>query len=251
MKKAIALFLFVFFTFCLVSTVYAESPEKIEISFKVGDEILKINGKDVKVQKPFVVNGVTLVPVRVITEAFGAEVDWNGEEKSVLLKYDSVNIKLFIGSKTAIVNGIETTLLEAPVLKDGTTMVPLRFITENFGADVTYIEETKEIVVVKEIAGVNSIKDFGLILKKTTKERIGDSYYNWSISFPKQLEIEYRSFDGTVNRFCAKDDSYILWIIIRKHNGETIDSLHSEMLEDISNYTILSQGKFKNEDGDE
>jgi len=251
MKKIIAMLFFVVLTFCMVSTVYADSAEKIEISFKVGDEILKINGEDVKVQKPFVVNGVTLVPLRVITEAFGSEVEWNGEEQSILLKYDSIEIKLVIGSKTAIVNGIETTMLEAPVLKDGVTMVPLRFITENFGADVTYIGETKEIVVVKEIVGVNSIRDFGLILKKTTKERVGDSYYKWSISFPKQLEIEYRSFDGTVNKFSAKDDSYILWIRIRKHDGETIDSLHSEMLSDLSYYTILSQGKFKNEDGDE
>jgi len=251
MKKVIVLLFLVILTFCVFSTAYADSVEKIEISFKVGDEILKINGEDVEVQKPFVVNGVTLVPLRVITEAFGAKVEWNGEEQSILLKYDNVEIKLVIGSKTAVVNGVETTMLEAPVLKDGVTMVPLRFITENFGADVTYIGETKEIIVVKEVVGVNSIRDFGLILKKTTKERIGDSYYNWSISFPKQLEIDYRSFDGRINRFSAKDDSYSLLLTISRHNGETIDSLHSEMLEDLSYYTILSQGKFKNEDGDE
>ena len=51
--------------------VYAQS-EKVEIKFTVGESTLVINGQNVEVEKPYVVGvGVTLVPVRVITEAFG------------------------------------------------------------------------------------------------------------------------------------------------------------------------------------
>jgi len=255
MKKVVALLFFLIFTFCLVSAVNAdsskESPKKIVISFRVGDEFLIINNKYVQVQKPFVVNGVTLVPVRVITEAFGAEVDWNGEEKSVLLKYEDINIKLVIGSKKAVVNGVETTLLEAPVLQNGITMVPLRFISENFGADVTYIDETKEIKAVKIIASPHSVRDLRLILRRSEKERMGDSYYNWSISFPKELDLEYRNFKGSYYEFCAKDGSYTL-SVTTGNLPDPLDYVQYSMRNgELKKYTILKEGMFRNEDGDE
>lgn len=53
----------------------AEDAQKVEISFKVGDSTLMINGSPVTVQTPYVAGeGTTLVPLRVISEAFGAVV---------------------------------------------------------------------------------------------------------------------------------------------------------------------------------
>ena len=49
--------------------------DKVEIAFNVGDSILKINGIETEVETPYVTeNNTTLVPLRVITEAFGAKV---------------------------------------------------------------------------------------------------------------------------------------------------------------------------------
>lgn len=126
-----------------------ESNIKVSISFKVGDCILSINGKDVEVEKPYVAGeGVTLVPLRVISEAFGADVDWNGDTKTVTIDCGDKNLKLQINNKTASVNDKENNLEEAPQLtENGFTMVPLRFISESFGANVSYDEETKGITV--------------------------------------------------------------------------------------------------------
>ena len=60
-----------------------EEPEKIVISFKLGDSVLSINGNDVAVTTPYEINGTTLVPLRVITEAFGADVFWDEENYKV------------------------------------------------------------------------------------------------------------------------------------------------------------------------
>ncbi len=154
-------FLVVMFVFIGIFTVnsLAESTT-VEISFKVGDSVLKINGEDVKVEKPYVENGTTLVPVAVIARAFGADVKWNADERSVNISYGDTEIKLVIDKKRVYVNGTSSELLKAPTIKNNVTMVPLRFISENFGADVTYDNKTKEIFVSKVIAGDKSIKDF-------------------------------------------------------------------------------------------
>ena len=61
-----------------------------------------VNGNELEVTAPYVVgDGTTLVPVRVITEAFGAEVGWDGDTKTVSLSYPDVTISLTIGSGTA------------------------------------------------------------------------------------------------------------------------------------------------------
>ncbi|MDF2521904.1 MAG: hypothetical protein K0R84_2532, partial [Clostridia bacterium] len=53
------------FSVTFADTTAEGNENLISISFKVGDEILKINGNEVKVVKPYVVNGNTLVPLRV------------------------------------------------------------------------------------------------------------------------------------------------------------------------------------------
>ena len=71
-------------------------PSKVEISFKVGSSILSINGNDVEVETPYVIGGVTLVPIRVITEAFGAAVDWISETRKIIISCQDVEVRLQI-----------------------------------------------------------------------------------------------------------------------------------------------------------
>ena len=129
----------------------AEGSHKVSVSFKVGDSTLTINGEKVTVETPYVVGtGVTLVPIRVISEAFGAEVDWDGETKTVTVSCGECKVIVTVGSKTALVNGEEKTLEEAPELTDGGfSMIPLRFISESLGATVGYDNATAQITVEK------------------------------------------------------------------------------------------------------
>ena len=128
-----------------------EAAEKVTISFNVGSSIVNINGEEVEVEKPYIVGvGVTLVPIRVISESFGAEVKWDGDTKTVTVVDGDTTIVVTVGSKTATVNGEEKELEEAPELtENGFTMIPLRFISENLGAEVGYVHETQAITVEK------------------------------------------------------------------------------------------------------
>ena len=135
-----------------VKVVVLEESEKmqnVEISFCIGDSILSINGNKVEVEAPYIAGeGVTLVPLRVISEAFGAEVNWDGETKTVTISHNDNNISVQIDNNTALVNGENKTLEEAPELtENGITMLPLRFISEELGATVGYEHETQAISV--------------------------------------------------------------------------------------------------------
>ncbi|RXT13514.1 stalk domain-containing protein [Ammoniphilus sp. CFH 90114] len=89
----------------------------------------------------------TMVPIRFISEELGAEVNWNPVSKTVLLDAAEKNIVLTIGSNQATVNGKTHTLDTKPMIRDGRTFVPLRFISESFGAQVEWIGVENKVVV--------------------------------------------------------------------------------------------------------
>ncbi|MDA3730376.1 family 10 glycosylhydrolase [Niameybacter massiliensis] len=116
----------------------------------VSDGTIKliIKGKQVKPPvAPFIQNGTTLVPLRIISENLGAEVEWESESRSIIIQQDNNMMVLTIDSKKAMVNGKTETLLEAPQMVNGTTMVPIRFISEKLGAKVDWNSSSKIITI--------------------------------------------------------------------------------------------------------
>ena len=92
----------------------------------------------------------TYVPIRAITESFGAKVQWNNNTQQVTIQLDSTKIVLQIGNKKATVNG-KTLMLDAPpTIVNNRTFVPLRFISEALGASVQWIAESRTIKIVRE-----------------------------------------------------------------------------------------------------
>lgn len=86
--------------------------------------------------QPQLKNGRAFVPIQVIAKYLGAKIDW--QSPHVLLTYGDTSLRLTPGSRTALKKDAELSLEAAPYVKDGRTMVPLRFITEAFGCKVGY-----------------------------------------------------------------------------------------------------------------
>lgn len=81
-------------------------------------------------------NGRVLVPMRKLFESLGAEVEWNGETRTVSVERGQTRVELPIGKETARING-KTVKIDVPaVIVDGRTMVPVRFISQALGAKV-------------------------------------------------------------------------------------------------------------------
>ncbi|AFC31487.1 hypothetical protein PM3016_4747 [Paenibacillus mucilaginosus 3016] len=197
----------------LPASAWAQTPEAgqtVQIELTLGQSVLKVNSEELNVEKPYVANGSTLVPLRVITTAFGAVLSWDSETRTVGLKSGNTSLSLQIGSTTATVNGVQETLEAAPELLNGTTMVPLRFIAEKFGAKVSYDEVTKKITILGTASVSAAGNEIDTDLGKT---QIGNSYYGWSMKYPAGLIREYQSFQEDLVGFEDADGEFYFSVL--------------------------------------
>ena len=102
---------------------------------------------------PQIINGRTMVPVRTIFEALGAEVSWNEATQTVIGKNDKYEVNIQIGSNTmywaVIYDGYSTQVpLDSPaVIIDGRTLIPARAVAEAFGCKVDWDENTRTVMI--------------------------------------------------------------------------------------------------------
>lgn len=92
-------------------------------------------------------NGTTLIPMRSLFEALGAEIKWDNKEKSVTAKKGETTIKLFVNSNKAVVNGESLKLETSAKIINSTTMVPVRFVSESLGSDVKWDSKARIVTV--------------------------------------------------------------------------------------------------------
>lgn len=105
-------------------------------------------GNEIKSDVPPVIkDGRTLVPLRAITEALGAEVQWQQTEQTVLISQGDTRIQLQIRNRVALVNGEEVKVDVPPEISNSRVMVPLRLIAQALNASVDYIPEGNIIIV--------------------------------------------------------------------------------------------------------
>jgi len=96
---------------------------------------------------PALDNGRVLVPLRKIFEALDVEVRWDSATKTVTAtKYDTT-IELTIGKKCAYKNGTAVTLDVPAKLIKGRTLVPIRFVSEALGAQVSWENQTHTVEI--------------------------------------------------------------------------------------------------------
>ena len=97
--------------------------------------------------KALIKNGSTLVPLRGIFESLGATVNWNQTTKTIDAKKGNTTVWLKIGSTTTKVNGKNVTISVPAQVVSGSTLVPLRFISEALGAKVDWNQTSKTIKI--------------------------------------------------------------------------------------------------------
>jgi hypothetical protein len=134
-----------------ITMIIQKNP--IIIVLQIGSKNALISGKAVTVDPPpYIKSGTTLVPLRFISEAFGASIDWQPKQGkgTIIIKLKEHLIQIEIANTQALVNGKTMTLIVAPEIVNGRTFVPLRFISEAFGAKVEWTAATQTIRMVYE-----------------------------------------------------------------------------------------------------
>lgn len=112
------------------------------------DITLVINGKTVDSDvNPMIINGRTMVPVRILFDTFGADVLWNENLRQVIISTAASVIVFTIGSKTAYIDGVGRTVDVPPTIVEGRTLVPIRFISDVLRYDVVWNGSTRTVYV--------------------------------------------------------------------------------------------------------
>lgn len=139
MKKLIALALS---AVCMLSTVSLAANNEPAVYLNGEQMTFDVN--------PFIENSRTLVPFRAIFEAVGADVEWDGETRTVIAAREKNGEATFITlqiDSAAFVNGEEKELdVPAKIVSDR-TFVPLRFVVEALGEKVEWDNDNYRVVI--------------------------------------------------------------------------------------------------------
>jgi len=99
-------------------------------------------------QPPIIQNDRTLVPLRAIFEALGAEVRWEQSTRTITAMRDDLTVSLQIGSNTLYKNGEAFYTLDVPAQIVGDrTLVSARDGAESFGAEVLWDGVTRTVTI--------------------------------------------------------------------------------------------------------
>jgi hypothetical protein len=96
---------------------------------------------------PMIINGRTFVPMRSVFEAFETKVDWIEETKTVKATKEDITMEVTINSYFAKKNGDTFQLDAKPFIYNDRTMIPIRFVSESFGAEVIWNEQERNIYI--------------------------------------------------------------------------------------------------------
>ncbi len=121
---------------------------KKTITLQIGVPVMWVDGVSQEIEAvPMKKNGRTLLPIRSAMEAFGASVTWNGAEESVSISLNGNEVKFWIGSTTAYRNGERHLLDATPVIINGRSYLPVRFVAENVGLTVDWNETNQTVII--------------------------------------------------------------------------------------------------------
>jgi hypothetical protein len=111
---------------------------------------ISINGTAVEFPdvKPYISDNRTFVPLRSISEQLDASVDWKSDTGTIIITKDDDSIKLVIGNTEVFKNGVSSSMDVAPVIMDGRTMVPLRFVSEQLDAVVNWDASNNSVSII-------------------------------------------------------------------------------------------------------
>ena len=133
------------------TTPAPESPVEPPVLPPVIDDgiTVTINGQAVEFadQPACMVDNRTLVPVRGVLEALGANVEWLGEYQMVVASTAATNITMRINDTSYYVNGELRTLDVPAQLINDRTMIPARVFAEALGCTVGWDQATKTVII--------------------------------------------------------------------------------------------------------
>jgi hypothetical protein len=142
----------------VVATDIAGNTKKIQLSFIFSSKVvilLQVNNKKAYVNSeeitldasPFVYKGRVMVPLRFLSDSLHAVVEWDKIFRIATVTLGNSIIRVQVGNNTADVGGNAVTLDVPPIVVNSRIFVPIRFISENFGALVEWDDKMQIVKI--------------------------------------------------------------------------------------------------------
>lgn len=195
MKKALR-FTIMSLIICMLFSISAYASENTSPYVKVW-----VENNDIEFDiKPYIdENSRTLIPVRFVSEALGANVTWNQEKQEVTIKDNEKTIKLIIGSNNILVNNKIEKMDTKAIIKNSRTFVPVRFVSEALGCTVAWDQEYYIVKINRNTVAEET--DIATIMSK---------------KFPAGIE----RLDPYVNGIITYDDEYCRFSVHNNWSGD-------------------------------
>lgn len=119
--------------------------------------------------KPQIINERTMVPIRAIFEEMGAVVEWDQSTSTAISTKGDTVVKMTVNSMDMYVNNQLVKMDTSPIVIDGRTLAPARYVAEAFGAEVQWDQQNSAVIINSKVSvkyyydatnEVNQIKDF-------------------------------------------------------------------------------------------
>ncbi|MDO5479601.1 MAG: discoidin domain-containing protein, partial [Clostridia bacterium] len=147
---------------------FLQTKEGKEASLAANTEkyTLKIGSKEIAYEKgadkgtkeidvaPFITNGSTMIPLRGLIEEMGGKITWDGETQTIGVDNGKYEITLQICNhlvyvKDPVYGNIRYTLLNYPIISESRTFIPVRFVSEQLGYNVSWDGATGTVTISK------------------------------------------------------------------------------------------------------
>lgn len=94
---------------------------------------------------PVISQGRTLVPMRTIFDALGAQVIWDEASQTAIAVKDDITVRITVGSDIIFLNDASVTIDVPAQILSGRTLIPARTVSHALGAEVVWDEETTTV----------------------------------------------------------------------------------------------------------
>lgn len=175
---------------------------------------LLVEGQSVVTDQPAViVDSRTMVPVRVVAETLGCEVDWDAETKTVTFTQGDVVASMVVGEKKLSVsnNGVATDMeIDVPaVIINSRTMVPVRFLTELFGFNVDWDAETKTVNVTAGEAVADENASGSAVVTETSTEETTEADEETTVADEETTEADEETTEADEETTASDEETTV------------------------------------------
>jgi hypothetical protein len=128
----------------------------------------------------FIQNGRTYVPLRYLGLALGVDennIQWDSASQTATLSMNGTTLKFTIGKTTYYANNQANSMDVAPIVKNGRTYLPARYVAEAFGYKVNWNGDTQAVTVYTDVTPQAPSDVWGFPLKATKAEIKAGSQY--------------------------------------------------------------------------